>query len=292
MASDSGCPEGHSNPPGAKFCRICGAGLGQAFGRGATPPGLGDAGTFPPKGPGVAGAVPPFGKDVVPPTFVPPGGSSPVSSDRKKWSAIVIVVLALIVVGLGSAFAVTVFSNKSAARRVVFVKPQRSVTSTTISNTTTSPASQEQAEAQALNTLLENSAQDRSQITAAVQQITSCGDLAGAQQTLDQAASSRQQLLSQLNQVQLGALSNSRQLILSLQSAWQASFQSDNSYAAYAGDELTNFGGCTPNDSGDPNAQAAAISDSQATAAKTQFVNIWDSIASQFGLPQWQASQL
>ncbi|MGH9079639.1 MAG: hypothetical protein ACRDYE_06115 [Acidimicrobiales bacterium] len=143
-----------------------------------------------------------------------------------------------------------------------------------------------------MSSLLQNSAQDRSQIVAAVALITSCGDLQSAQQTLDQAASSRQSLLSELDQLQVGSTPNGGQLVQELRSAWQASLDSDNSYAAYARDESSQFNGCVPNDSSDRNAQAASNSDAQATAAKEQFVNLWNPIAATYGLPQWQASGL
>jgi len=55
---------------------------------------------------------------------------------------------------------------------------------------------------------------------------------------------------------------------------------------------MSKFGGCVPDDSGDANAQAAATADQQATAAKTQFVAVWNPIAATYGLPQWQASNL
>ena len=115
---------------------------------------------------------------------------------------------------------------------------------------------------------------------------------AARQETLDQAAASRRNLIAQLGQLQTGALPNGAALVQDLEAAWQASLDSDNSYAAYAGDEMSNFGGCVPNDPNDGNAQAAANSDSQATTAKTEFVNLWNSIAATYGLTQWPASNL
>ena len=233
----------------------------------------------------------------------PPGPSGPPAmwtqpaQRRKPWPVIIIVALAVLVVGLGAAFAATELSGNSSPASANSPKTSTTSVASSTSPTTTSIATgatvaAPEQEAQALSTLLSNSAVDRSEIDSAVQQITSCGNLAGAEQTLEQAASSRQNLLNQLGQLQLGALPASSQLSQALQSAWMASVASDNAYAAYAGDEISNFNGCTPNDSGDSNAQAAATADAQATAAKTTFVNLWNPIANTYSLPQWQQSSL
>ncbi len=218
--------------------------------------------------------------------------------NRKNWPIVVISVLAVLVLGLGAALGVTALTKKSpsASGSATGVAGSRSSVPVTSPPPTPAPTTSTngaaQAQAQALSSLVGNSAVDRAQIVSAVQQIHSCGNLSGAQEMLDQAATSRQSLLHQLNQLQLGDLPNGSQLSSSLQAAWEASVASDNSYAAYAGDELSNFNGCTPDDSGDTNAEAAATSDAQATAAKIQFVAVWNPIAAAYGLPQWQASSL
>jgi hypothetical protein len=302
MMPDAVCPNGHQNPPTAKFCRSCGLPISASVENrtDVTQP-------FVPEGPlthpNPVATNPPYNSAdaVLDPQGVPyqsgvPSAHEPETPGRKMWPIIVIAVLVLLVLGLGAAFAATALTKKSPSASSSGTSTASSsapaTSSPTISIPTTTTISAAQQEAQALSTLLSNSAVDRAQIVSAVQQITSCGNLSGAQETLDQAATSRQNLLGQLNQLQLGALPNGIQLLQSLQAAWQASLGSDNAYAAYAGDELSNFNGCTQNDSGDSNAQAAATSDAEATAAKNQFVGIWNPIASTYGFTQWQASNL
>jgi len=241
--------------------------------------------------------------------YVAPGyGQAPavamVERPRKRGAGMIVAVtaLAVLVVGLGAAIAVIQLTKSSntaptAARTAhrtgngsgVATRPTSPALPLT-TTTTTDPVAETQA--QQLSSLLANSAEDRSEIVSAVSQITSCGDLSAAQATLDQAETSRQGLLDQLGTMQLGSLPNSAALVQALQSAWQASLSSDSSYAAYAGDEMSNFNGCVPNDPNDTNAQAAARSDAQATAAKTEFVALWNPIAVTYGLPQYQQSGL
>ena len=227
-----------------------------------------------------------------------------VERPQKRGAGMIVAItaLAVLVVGLGAAIAVIQLTKTSSAAPAAGTGPGAShgthavtgtsspPTSAALPLTTSNPAAQ--TEAQQLSSLLANSAQDRNEIVSAVAQITSCGDLSDAQDTLDQAESSRQGLLDQLGSMQLGALPNSEALVQALQSAWQASLSSDSSYAAYAGDEMSNFDGCVPNDPNDANAQSAAQSDARATAAKTQFVGLWNPVATSYGLPQYQQSDL
>ena len=79
-------------------------------------------------------------------------------------------------------------------------------------------------------------------------------------------------------------------MIQALTSAWQASAQADQDFAQWAQDEATQ--GCTPNDQSDRNYQAAAGPDNQATADKRAFVNLWNPIATRYGLATYQWDQL
>jgi hypothetical protein len=150
---------------------------------------------------------------------------------------------------------------------------------------TTSPtqAPSEQSEAQSLSSLLTQSQSDRSAIVGAVDAIASCGDVEGAETTLTQSASNRQSLLSQLQSLDLSALPSSTPLTEDLIGAWNNSIQSDQSYAAWASDELDN--GCSDNDTYDSNYQAAQGTDAASTQNKAAFAALWNPIASQYGLP-------
>lgn len=154
----------------------------------------------------------------------------------------------------------------------------------------TTQAPSEQVGAQNLATLLAQSANDRSAITSAVTDVNQCGsNLSGDASAFQQAASSRQQLLGELAQLQ-DASALPAQLIADLTGAWQSSYQADKDFAAWANDENAN--GCTPNDSSDPNFQAASGPDSHATTDKQAFAGMWNPIASQYGLQNYQWNQL
>jgi hypothetical protein len=160
------------------------------------------------------------------------------------------------------------------------------------SSGSTTPASEspQQQAAKSLSALLARSVTDRIAIVNAVNDVSECGpSLDQDAQTLQNSATSRQNLLTQLaNMPDRSALPSP--MLQSLTGAWQASIQADRDFAQWAQDEASQ--GCTPNDRSDPNYQAAAGPDGQATTDKKAFVSSWDPIAAQYGLPTYQWSQL
>ncbi len=155
--------------------------------------------------------------------------------------------------------------------------------------TTTTPAN-EQVAAGALAALLTQSVADRSDINTASNDVTSCGsNLAQDGQVFENAASSRQHLITQLSALS-GVSTLPATMIQDLTNAWQASAQVDDDYASWANDESSH--GCTPNDTADPNYQAAATPNQQATQNKMAFAASWDPIATQYNLTAYQWNQL
>lgn len=165
-----------------------------------------------------------------------------------------------------------------------------STTAPPASSTTTTLSAQALSQGQALTVLLAQNSANRNQVQAATTAIASCGDLATAQTTLRAAQAARQSLLSQLAELDLSALPQSPQLTSTLTGAWQSSSDSDGSYARWASDEQV--GQCVPNDTGNPDYQAALADDGQASTAKQQFTSLWNPIATSLGLQQWQPNQL
>ena len=175
--------------------------------------------------------------------------------------------------------------------------PQTTTPQTTTPQTTTpqtTPAQQpttppEQVAAQGLASLLAKSASDRSSIVNAVSDVNQCGSsLSNDIQVFQQAASSRQQLLSQLASLR-DSSALPAQVITDLRGAWQASQQADQDFAAWASDENNS---CTPNDSSNANFQAATGPDNQASADKTAFVSQWNPIATQYNLSTYKEDEL
>jgi hypothetical protein len=155
---------------------------------------------------------------------------------------------------------------------------------------TVSGRTAEQQAAGNLAQLLNQSVSDRSSIVAAVQDVTNCGpNLSQDQTTFQNAAQSRQTLLSQLGSLS-GASALPHSMIEELTGAWQASVQADQDFAGWAGDEMSN--GCTKNDNSDPQFEAANGPDSTATTDKQAFAQEWDPIANTYGLTAYSWNQL
>jgi hypothetical protein len=149
-------------------------------------------------------------------------------------------------------------------------------------------SAQQQAASQ-LAALLSQSVSDRSLVNAAYNDVLQCGpDLDQDAQVFQNAASSRQQLLSQLaNLPSRSALSSS--MLRDLSGAWQVSVQVDDDYQQWAQDQAA---GCTVNSTTDPSYVAAEDPNNEATTDKTAFAGQWNSLAGQYGLTQYQQSSL
>ena len=157
---------------------------------------------------------------------------------------------------------------------------------TTPATSPSSPASpvaaSEQQAATALAGLLQQSSGDRSAINNAYNDAYGCdGNLSGDKQTFQQAAASRQSLLSQLASLP-GAHALPAQMLSDLTNAWQASLSVDNDYAQWAGDESSS--GCTLQD---PGYTAAETPNEEATTDKNAFVGLWNPIAQRYNLAQY-----
>jgi hypothetical protein len=162
----------------------------------------------------------------------------------------------------------------------------------TFGSSTTAASAQppEQQAADSLSVLLAQSVTDRSSIVSAVNDVNACGpSLNQDATTFQNAAASRQNLLTQLGNIQDRAALPTP-MIQALTSAWQASIQADQDYAQWTQDEVSK--GCVPNDHSDPSYQAVSGPDGQATTDKKAFVSSWNPIAEQYGLPTYQWSQL
>ncbi|HEX3542056.1 MAG TPA: serine/threonine-protein kinase [Acidimicrobiales bacterium] len=219
---------------------------------------------------------------------LPPKSRTPLIAGVVAGAALLIALVAIVIVATRPSPTPTTTGTTVAAPATTVTT---GATTTTVPATTVSTVSPVALQAQALNTLLGRSSSDRSAIVMATQDIGTCGSLSLDQATLDAAAQSRQTLLNQLAQLNVSQVPNASTLMSTLTSAWHASLQSDNNYAAWAND-LEVGGGCAAPASADPNWQAARASDAQATAAKNGFVATWNPIAAAYGLPQYTQAQI
>jgi len=210
-----------------------------------------------------------------------------------KWVLWVVAALFVLGGGAGAAYAFGAIgkSSSGAPAKPQATAPTHSPAGRRSEPTTTTAPDLARTEAQSINALLVQSSSDRNEIVAATSDIGNCGNLSQDQATLTSAAESRQTLLNQLSELNTSQLANSTQLVSALTAAWEASMQSDTSYAAWASD-LEQAGCVGQASTNDPNWQAASNADTQATTAKNQFITIWNPIAATYGLPEYNANQI
>lgn len=150
------------------------------------------------------------------------------------------------------------------------------------------PANELQAAAD-LAPLLAASTSDRTAVFDAYDDAYACGgNFAVDQRIFQQAAANRQYFLSKLHSLPDRALP--ARMLSALASAWVASISADNYFAAWVGDEIGS--GCVSGDTADPNLSATVTPDNEATADKQAFASLWNPIAGQYALPQYNAGQL
>jgi hypothetical protein len=291
------CVNGHEITPGASFCRTCGARVGaqgSSTAQGANP--APTAAALPGLSPNMVN--PPPGLSLPPTSLHPKGGPGtgvmippePEWAPRRGHPALWItigVAAALAVVGLVLLFTLhksttpqTLAPDSNGSPSGQTGTPPTPITTQPTVTQQTAPSAQ--TEASSVSTLLAASAFDRTAIVNAVDAVSSCGDVQSAESVLTTAAAGRQSLLNQLQDLDLSALQDSTDLTQDLTAAWNNSIASDQSYAAWANDEL---GNCTDHDFSDPNYQAAQTTDSASTQSKTEFAQLWNPIATTYGLP-------
>ena len=143
------------------------------------------------------------------------------------------------------------------------------------------------SEATAVDQLLAESSSSRQQVVDAVAQVSQCNDsasVAAAQTTLNQAAASRQSLVTRLDALNVSQVPGGAQAVRILSRAWTESATADTDYALWAGAMTGN--GCTPNNAPQNADYGNAVTQSGlATTDKNTFIDQWTPIAMQYGLP-------
>jgi hypothetical protein len=157
------------------------------------------------------------------------------------------------------------------------------------SSPSTAAASERQAAAN-LAALLAQSGSDRQAVTAAFNDVGQCGpNLSQDAQAFQEAAASHRQLMGELTAMP-GLRSLPQPMVSDLAGAWQSSAGADTNFAQWAQDQVTN--GCSPDDQTDPSYVMANKFDVTATASKTAFVTLWNSLAQAYGLRAYSQSDL
>ncbi len=150
-----------------------------------------------------------------------------------------------------------------------------------------------QAQAQQLDSLLKDSNSSRASVISAVASIKSCSNMGQSSTNLRTAASQRDQLITRLDQLALDKLPNHDELVKQLTAAWKASAEADNDYAQWGDQVSKDKKGCEKGQAkGTPAAQKGNAASGRATFAKKKAADLWNPIASQYGLTQRQFTDL
>ncbi|OMI33353.1 hypothetical protein SPAR_41999, partial [Streptomyces sparsogenes DSM 40356] len=149
-----------------------------------------------------------------------------------------------------------------------------------------------EAQAKALDALLADSNNSRAAVIKAVGDIRSCKNLSTAATNLRTAAGQRTDLVTRLGKISVDKLPNHAELTSSLTKAWRSSATADNQYAAWA-DQVGGKKGCHKGRARTtPRVGAAERASGEATTAKKRAAELWNPIATKYGLTSHQATDL
>jgi hypothetical protein len=257
------CSNGHALRPGARFCPVWGETIA-ASGQPA---------------PHQAAERPP--------------ASRPTATSRNTVPWILGAVALVVVIVL----AVILFARHPGTTTAPTTTPP---TVTTPSTTTVQPLATASSQVAVINHLLQSAPQDRAELQNAVDVIQSSIDASNgscsveavnAVSEIKTVANGREDLLIQLSAISMSQVPGGERVLEGLRNAWTISLQIDRAFGQWSKVELQN--GCSVSDSAIPSYHTTAILDPQSTAIKTRFVEEWNPIASQYGLPSdWSADQI
>jgi len=138
-------------------------------------------------------------------------------------------------------------------------------------------------QAAALSSLLTSSAEARTTLHNAVNQVGACTNLPGAVSQLQAVVNQRASQYGQASALPTSDLPDGAGVKSALMTALGSSLTADRDYLTWARQQLT--GGCAP--TGQSGAYTAAYDASQrADAAKQAFVQVWNPVAARYGLKQ------
>lgn len=141
-----------------------------------------------------------------------------------------------------------------------------------------------------LTQILQKSAAGRANLDAAVAQVRSCSNVAGAVTTINGVIANRQELLDALASTPVDAVPNGSQLVAKLRNALELSLKSDRVWLQWAQSEQSNS--CAEGENSVTFKQVETMNQSVATA-KDAFVAAWNSqIVGTYKAPRFVTSQI
>jgi trypsin-like peptidase len=149
----------------------------------------------------------------------------------------------------------------------------------------------ESAAASSVDSILQESASARSTVVSATQAVENCNaDPNTEAQVMQGAISSRESALSELASVDSSSLPDGSAIINDLNAALADSDQADGDFVAWMND--VEGDSCPYPTTSDPNFESATAASAQADAAKQAFLALWNPIAAQFNLTQYDPTQI
>jgi len=232
----------------------------------------------------------PLPPDTVPP--LPPGYDPRVAPPRRhrpfRPGYLVAVVAAAVLAAVAGAFLATKAGHVNntagaASASSAAVNPTPPVTSAT---TGSSPVAQPPGAATmaAIGSDLTRSASVRPTVQPAIDGVRTCSvSPQSGESTLQQAISTRQDILNGLQTLSPSGLPNGTQLISTLETAMQDSINADKGYQSWMVDFANAGNPCGSDPGQDSNYTAGQDASNAATIAKNDFLAIWNPMAPQYG---------
>jgi hypothetical protein len=228
----------------------------------------------------------------------PAGRSQRRRSSRRGWLIAAAAVVVLAAVG-AVAFLAGQAGHHSNSPGTVNAAASSSVTSASASGSSASgsPSASQATQlpgAAAMTTLgsdLARSAAVRPTVQAAIDGVQNCSESpSNGEAALQQAINTRQDILHGLGTLDVSALPNGAQLVSTLTAAMQNSLNADNDYHAWMADLVNAGSTCGSNASQNSNYVAGGTASSAATAAKNDFLAIWNPMAPRYGQQTYSAT--
>lgn len=145
------------------------------------------------------------------------------------------------------------------------------------------------AQAAAIDALLNASGASRNQLAPAIAQVDSCGDFDFAGKTFDQIVLDRAGQVEQGRALAVDQLENGPALRDQLVKALQFSLDADKHFSSWLANVRAS-GGCNGQAPHETEYGAAQASSANASANKRSFVQLWNPVASRYGLPSRAAT--
>lgn len=242
----------------------------------------------PAPGPG-PGPVPTPAPDLVPGPCAVPGSEPAPESGPPRRKAALITVAAVLAAAMCVAVVVVVgprLNRDDGPATAASAAPSASADTTATTDgadpTGSESGSDGAAQARAVDALLDSSAADRQQVVDAVRAVAACGSVSDARTALDEAADSRESLVSRLDTLPVDLVDGGPDAVAELRTAWRQSAEADRAFADWAAsaDDCASADDVARDGSYDSGVNHSA----RATEAKEAFIARWNVIAGEYGL--------